>query len=178
MSEISIRPATLDDLGTIIDFSARLAVESEGIDLDREVLAAGIGSALEDSSRARYFLAETAGEVAGQLMITYEWSDWRNAFFWWIQSVYVKPDYRRQGVYKSLHFYAAEVARQEGNVGGLRLYVDKGNTIAQGVYSGLRMRPTNYDMYEIDFDARPARVMLEPESDNEVTEGDDDAAAE
>jgi len=81
-------------------------------------------------------------------------------------------------VYQSLHFYAAEVARQQGNVGGLRLYVDKDNTIAQGVYAGLRMRPTNYDMYEIDFDAPPAKAILEPESENELKEGENDAAAE
>ncbi|MEE8464858.1 MAG: GNAT family N-acetyltransferase, partial [Dehalococcoidia bacterium] len=76
---------------------------------------------------------------------------WRNAFFWWIQSVYVSPESRRMGVYNALHDYVAKEARRQGNVCGLRLYVDKDNHIAQGVYSGLSMRPTHYDMYEIEF---------------------------
>ena len=98
MSEINIRPATAADLDIIVDFSSRLADESEGLELDRETLAGGVRSALEDSSKARYFLAEAAGadgtlEVAGQLMITYEWSDWRNGMFIWIQSVYVSTEH-------------------------------------------------------------------------------------
>ena len=147
MSEISIRPATLDDLGTIIDFSARLAVESEGIDLDREVLAAGIGSALEDSSRARYFLAETAGEVAGQLMITYEWSDWRNGMFIWIQSVYVRAENRRKGVFKALYDHVIELASSPGYC-GVRLYVHDGNTSARETYLRLGMVEPGYTVLE------------------------------
>ena len=147
MSEISIRPATLDDLGTIIDFSARLAAESEGIDLDREVLAAGIGSALEDSSRARYFLAETAGEVAGQLMITYEWSDWRNGMFIWIQSVYVRAENRRKGVFKALYNHVIELASSPGYC-GVRLYVHDGNTSARETYLRLGMVEPGYTVLE------------------------------
>ena len=147
MSELSIRPATLDDLGTIIDFSARLAVESEGIDLDREVLAAGIGSALEDSSRARYFLAETAGEVAGQLMITYEWSDWRNGMFIWIQSVYVRAENRRKGVFKALYDHVIELASSPGYC-GVRLYVHDGNTSARETYLRLGMVEPGYTVLE------------------------------
>ena len=147
MSEISIRPATLDDLGTIIDFSARLAVESEGIDLDREVLAAGIGSALEDSSRARYFLAETAGEVAGQLMITYEWSDWRNGMFIRIQSVYVRAENRRKGVFKALYDHVIELASSPGYC-GVRLYVHDGNTSARETYLRLGMVEPGYTVLE------------------------------
>ena len=147
MSEISIRPATLDDLGTIIDFSARLAAESEGIDLDREVLAAGIGSALEDSSRARYFLAETAGKVAGQLMITYEWSDWRNGMFIWIQSVYVRAENRRKGVFKALYDHVIELASSPGYC-GVRLYVHDGNTSARETYLRLGMVEPGYTVFE------------------------------
>ena len=147
MSEISIRPATLDDLGTIIDFSARLAAESEGIDLDREVLAAGIGSALEDSSRARYFLAEMAGEVAGQLMITYEWSDWRNGMFIWIQSVYVRAENRRKGVFKALYDHVIELASSPGYC-GVRLYVHDGNTSARETYLRLGMVEPGYTVLE------------------------------
>ena len=147
MSEISIRPATLDDLGTIIDFSDRLAAESEGIDLDREVLAAGIGSALEDSSRARYFLAETAGEVVGQLMITYEWSDWRNGMFIWIQSVYVRAENRRKGVFKALYDHVIELASSPGYC-GVRLYVHDGNTSARETYLRLGMVEPGYTVLE------------------------------
>ena len=147
MSEISIRPATLDDLGTIIDFSARLAAESEGIDLDREVLAAGIGSALEDSSRARYFLAETAGKVAGQLMITYEWSDWRNGMFIWIQSVYVRTEKRRRGVFKALYNHVIELSSSPGYC-GVRLYVHDGNTSARETYLRLGMVEPGYTVLE------------------------------
>ena len=110
MSEINIRPATAADLDIIVDFSSRLADESEGLELDRETLAGGVRSALEDSSMARDFLAEAAGddgalEIVGQLMTTYEWSDWRNATFWWIQSVFVGANWRRKGVYRSMHNY-------------------------------------------------------------------------
>ena len=147
MSEISIRPATPDDLGIIIDFSARLAAESEGIDLDREVLAAGIGSALEDSSRARYFLAETAGEVVGQLMITYEWSDWRNGMFIWIQSVYVRAENRRKGVFKALYDHVIELASSPGYC-GVRLYVHDGNTSARETYLRLGMVEPGYTVLE------------------------------
>ena len=147
MSEISIRPATPDDLDIIIDFSARLAAESEGLDLDREVLAAGIGSALEDSSKAQYFLAETAGEVAGQLMITYEWSDWRNGMFIWIQSVYVRAENRRKGVFKALYDHVIELASSPGYC-GVRLYVHDGNTSARETYLRLGMVEPGYTVLE------------------------------
>ena len=176
-SDVQVRRASLLHVDAIIDFNIAMAQETEGKFLDSEIVRPGVEAVFNRNDLGFYLIAEHTGRPVGQLLITYEWSDWRNSFFWWIQSVYVKPDYRRQGVYKSLHFYAAEVARQQGDVCGLRLYVDKGNTIAQGVYAGLRMRPTNYDMYEIDFDAPPARAILEPESDNEVAEGENDAAA-
>ncbi len=152
MSEISIRPATPDDLGIIIDFSARLAAESEELDLDREVLAAGIGSALEDSSKAQYFLAETAGEgaaaeVAGQLMITYEWSDWRNGMFIWIQSVYVRAENRRKGVFKALYNHVIELSSSPGYC-GVRLYVHDGNTSARETYLRLGMVEPGYAVLE------------------------------
>ncbi|MCH7736583.1 MAG: GNAT family N-acetyltransferase [Chloroflexi bacterium] len=132
-----------------------MAKETEGKILDIEVVRPGVEAVLTRNDLGFYLIAEHSGRPAGQLLITYEWSDWRNSFFWWIQSVYVVPEFRRLGVYKALHYYAAEDARRQGDVRGLRLYVDKDNTIAQGVYAGLRMRPTHYDMYEIDFDARP-----------------------
>lgn len=156
-NEIQVRLAAFEHLDTIIDFNIAMAQETEGKELDIELVRPGVEAVMNRSDLGFYLIAEHTGRPAGQLMITYEWSDWRNAFFWWIQSVYVKPEFRRQGIYRAMHLYAATEARHKGNVGGLRLYVDKDNTVAQGVYSGLRMRPTHYDMYEIEFDARPDR---------------------
>ena len=151
-SDIQVRHASLMHLDTIIDFNAAMAKETEDKELDIKLLRRGVEAALTRSELGFYLVAEHTGRPAGQLLITYEWSDWRNAFFWWIQSVYVSPEYRRMGVYKALHVYAAVEARRQGNVCGLRLYVDKDNRIAQGAYASLRMRQTHYDMYEIEFD--------------------------
>ena len=152
MSEISIRPAALDDLDTIVDFSARLAVESEGVELDREVLSDGIRSALEDALKARYFLAEVRGEdgaaeIAGQLMITYEWSDWRDGMFIWIQSVYVRGKERRKGIFRALYKHVTELASSPG-YSGVRLYVHDGNTSARETYLRLGMVESGYTVLE------------------------------
>ncbi|MEE3053960.1 MAG: GNAT family N-acetyltransferase [Planctomycetota bacterium] len=152
MSEISIRPAAFDDLDTIVDFSARLASESEGVELDREVLSAGIRSALEDALKARYFLAEVRGEdgaaeIAGQLMITYEWSDWRDGMFIWIQSVYVRGKERRKGVFRALYKHVTELASSPGYC-GVRLYVHDGNTSARETYLRLGMVEPGYTVLE------------------------------
>lgn len=138
----------------IIDFNAEMAKETEGKDLDIELLRLGVEAVLNQSDLGFYLIAEHNGRPVGQLLITHEWSDWRNAFFWWIQSVYVVPEYRRMGVYRSLHVYATVMARGQGNVCGLRLYVDKENGIAQGVYANLGMRQARYDMYEIELEHR------------------------
>ncbi len=151
-SDIQVRQASLMHLDTIVDFNAAMAKETEDKDLDTKLLRSGVEAVLTHNDRGFYLVAEHTGRPVGQLLITYEWSDWRNAFFWWIQSVYVSPEYRRMGVYKALHVYAAVQARRQSDVCGLRLYVDKDNRIAQGAYASLRMRQTHYDMYEIDFD--------------------------
>ena len=152
MSEIRIRPATLDDVDVIIDFSTRLASESEGVELDREVLSRGVSAALEDPSKARYFLAETGEdgsepEVAGQLMITYEWSDWRGGMFIWIQSVYVRAEHRRKGVFKELYKHVTTLASSPGYC-GVRLYVHDGNTSARETYLRLGMDEPHYTVLE------------------------------
>jgi len=152
MSEINIRPAASDDLEIIVDFSARLAAESEGIELDRDILTSGVNSALEDSSKARYFLAEAAGEggsleIAGQLMITYEWSDWRNGMFIWIQSVYVRAEHRRKGVFKALYEHVKTLASSPGYC-GVRLYVHDGNSSARETYLRLGMVEPHYTVLE------------------------------
>lgn len=156
MNLINVRPAARGDLDTIVLFNTQLAKESEGILLEPDTVSAGVGKVLRDTSKARYFLAETlnaAGtlEVTGQLMITYEWSDWRNANFWWIQSVYVDSKWRRQGVYRALHDYVDDIARSRNDICGIRLYVERNNTAAQQTYNSLGMSQSHYHLYEIDF---------------------------
>ena len=153
--DIQVRRASQLNIDNISDFNIAMALETEGKQLDPETVREGVQAVFSRNDLGFYVIAEQNARPVGQLLITYEWSDWRNAFFWWIQSVYVSPEYRRHGVYRALHYYATEGARREGDVCGLRLYVDKGNSIAQGVYSGLNMHPTNYDMYEIDFNTNP-----------------------
>jgi len=93
-------------------------------------------------------VAENGGEIVGSLMVIFEWSDWRNGFFWWVQSVYVKPEYRRRGVFKKLYEYVRRAASERDDVCGLRLYVEKDNDMAQTVYGRLGMKKTNYRLYE------------------------------
>ena len=150
-SEITVRRATGSDLETIVGFNASMAEETEGKTLDLERLRPGVAAVLGDDRLGFYLLAEIEGQVVGQLMITTEWSDWRNAFFWWIQSVYVVSSFRRRGVYRALDRHVRSEALKRPGVCGLRLYVDRDNHVAQAVYAGLDMQRSNYDMYEIDF---------------------------
>jgi ribosomal protein S18 acetylase RimI-like enzyme len=144
---MKIRQADLSDAGRVIDFNARLAEETEHRKLDRLVLDDGVRAALSDSSKPVYFLAEIDGRVVGQLMITHEWSDWRNGDIWWIQSVYVDPDFRRRGVFKALYEHVREQARKSG-AAGIRLYVERNNLNAQRTYENLGMSMTKYLVME------------------------------
>jgi GNAT superfamily N-acetyltransferase len=139
------------DLDTLVQFNAAMARESEGRDLDPETLRTGVDAVFGDSNRGFYLVAEAEGRVVGQLLITTEWSDWRNGYFWWIQSVYVTPEYRRRGVYRELDSHVTAEARSRGDVCGIRLYVEENNHVAQRVYSNLGMSRSRYYMYEIDF---------------------------
>ena len=150
-SEIQVRRATLDDLETLVEFNAAMAQESEGKTLEPERLRTGVAAVLDDDTRGFYLVAEDSGRVVGQLLIITEWSDWRNAYFWWIQSVYVTPEFRRRGVYRILHNHVIAESRSQGDVCGLRLYVDRDNSVAQRVYASLKMRHSHYDLWEIDF---------------------------
>jgi ribosomal protein S18 acetylase RimI-like enzyme len=143
-----IRRADPADADLVVDFNRRLAEESEGKKLDTALLAAGVAQALSDSQKGLYFLASESGRVIGQMMITTEWSDWRNGWFWWIQSVYVRAEARRQGVFRSLFEHVHEAARQDSSVIGLRLYVDRGNHIAQETYRRMGMTDTEYFVLE------------------------------
>ena len=134
-----------------MEFNAAMAHESEGKTLEVEHLRAGVAAVLDDDGRGFYFVAEDSGRVVGQLLITTEWSDWRNAYYWWIQSVYVTPEFRRKGVYRKLHNHVMAEARGRGDVCGLRLYVDRDNSVAQQVYANLEMGHSHYDLWEIEF---------------------------
>jgi ribosomal protein S18 acetylase RimI-like enzyme len=151
-----IRPATLDDLAAIVAGNVALAEESENLRLDGETLRAGVRALLEGSAPGRYWVAESDGAIVGQLLITFEWSDWRNRMVWWIQSVYVAPTARRGGIFRALYDHARTEAHRAG-AGGLRLYVDVTNSRAQAVYAALGMKGDHYRVFE-DMFAEPSRL--------------------
>jgi GNAT superfamily N-acetyltransferase len=148
---ILIRPSNPADAPVIAGFNARLAQETEHLQLDPARLRAGVDAVLADANKGAYWVAEAAGEVVGQLMITFEWSDWRNGSFWWIQSVYVRADWRLRGVFKALYQHVHQQARSRNEVCGLRLYVERDNQRARQLYQRLGLRPTSYELYEVDF---------------------------
>ena len=148
--DIKIRKAALADLPVIADFNVRLAQESEGLGLDPACVEAGVAAVLTDPAKGIYYVAEVAGTVAGQLMITYEWSDWRNGTIWWIQSVYVKPEFRRAGVFRALFHHLQNLAKTRKDVCTLRLYVHADNTRASQSYERLGMTRTKYEVFELD----------------------------
>ncbi|MDH3216764.1 MAG: GNAT family N-acetyltransferase, partial [Candidatus Krumholzibacteria bacterium] len=125
-----------------------MAEETEGKRLSVDTLTPGVDAVLDDPQKGFYLIVDVDGCAAGGLLITTEWSDWRNAYFWWIQSVYVKPEYRKRGVYTALHRYVEEAAECECNVCGIRLYVDRENRRAKATYERLGMTPARYDFYE------------------------------
>jgi GNAT superfamily N-acetyltransferase len=140
----TIRRATPADAATIVDFNRRMALETEQKILDPKVLAAGVAAALADPHKAVYFVAEEDRQIVGQVSITLEWSDWRNGWLWWFQSVYVRPEARRRGVFKALYQHVYQTAIADPQVIGLRLYVEKDNHAAQQTYLRLGMEWTPY----------------------------------
>ncbi|MFM8285962.1 MAG: GNAT family N-acetyltransferase [Planctomycetaceae bacterium] len=148
MNGLQIRPATPADWEVIVDYNCRLALESEGKQLDRQHLVPGVQALLANPQRGRYLLAERNGQVVGQLMHTHEWSDWRNGDIWWLQSVYVHPDFRRQGVFRALHAQLEAEALADPGVVGLRLYVEEQNTRAHATYAAMGMTPGGYFVLE------------------------------
>jgi ribosomal protein S18 acetylase RimI-like enzyme len=145
---LTLRSAAPADADVIAEYNQKLAQETEGRSLDADLLRAGVRAALADAARGRYFVAEVDGSVIGQLMLTLEWSDWRNGWIWWIQSVYVHKDYRRQGVFRALYRHVEAAARADPAVVGLRLYVERENHSAQEAYLRLGMERTNYLVLE------------------------------
>ncbi len=154
--QITVRRAVAADLDTLTQFNAAMASETENKTLAADTLRRGVQAVLDDPVRGFYLVAEIDARPAGQLLITTEWSDWRNAWFWWIQSVYVAPEFRRRGIYRALEQQVRQAALAAGNVCGLRLYVDRDNRAAQQVYVNLGMTPSNYDLYEVEFAPPPA----------------------
>ena len=145
---VCVRAARAEDHACLHAWMLAMAQESEGLALDPATLAAGLHAGLADAARAQYFIAEQDGAALGTLMLTREWSDWRNGWWWWIQSVYVAPEARRQGVYRALHAHVAALAAASPGVLGVRLYVAADNTRAQHTYAALGMHDSGYRVFE------------------------------
>ena len=143
-----VRQATPADAPLLIEFSCAMALETERKELLPEVIGAGVRALLANPAAGFYVVAEAEGRVAGALLITTEWSDWRNGTFWWIQSVYVRPEFRRQGVYKTLYRHVQGMAVKDPSVCGYRLYVERENSRAQATYLSLGMKETHYRVFE------------------------------
>jgi GNAT superfamily N-acetyltransferase len=143
-----IRQALSQDAVELAEFNAYSAFETEGMELIPEVITAGVKHMIENPQLGFYLVVELDNGIQASLSVTYEWSDWRNGIFWWIQSVYVRPDYRRQGLYRELYTRVKELAEQEPLVCGYRLYVERGNANAQKTYEAQGMRETEYKLYE------------------------------
>jgi GNAT superfamily N-acetyltransferase len=146
---LTIRRATPDDVPVLVAFNAAIAWETEHKRLDTAVLTAGVRAVFDDPARGFYTVAEREREVVGQMMVTFEWSDWRNGWFWWVQSVYVRADARREGVFRALHREIERQAAADPTVIGLRLYFETENARAQSTYRALGMSDTTYGVMEL-----------------------------
>jgi len=146
-NNIVVRPAVHDDIDSIVAFNAAMAMETESKTLSPDILRAGVAAVFDDPRRGFYRVAEVDGVVAGCLMITFEWSDWRNGDWWWLQSVYVKPEFRRGGVFRALYDDIERAAKAAPRVVGVRLYVEKENRRAQETYASLGMHEADYLMF-------------------------------
>jgi GNAT superfamily N-acetyltransferase len=146
--QFRIRSARFEDWPIIADFNIRLAAETENKTLQRDVIDAGVRALLSDPRHGRYFVAVTSDEVIGQIMHTREWSDWRNGEIWWLQSVYVAPEYRNRGVFRMLYGHVEQMACESPDVVGLRLYVETQNARAQAAYRQLGFHDAHYCVME------------------------------
>ena len=152
---IVVRQAQCDDVDTIVTFNAAMAQETEQRNLDVVRLREGVRALIASPGHGFYIVAEhrhaNGTQVVGQLMITYEWSDWRNGVFWWVQSVYIPPEWRRRGVFRALHHHIQKQAKVDPTVCGIRLYVERDNHQAQTVYQRVGLTPSGYTVFEQDF---------------------------
>lgn len=148
MSDLTIRAARAEDAAIISDCNRAMALETEGLELREPVILNGVSRLLARPEYGFYVIAQRDDDIAGTLMVTTEWSDWRDGLFWWIQSVYVMPQFRRQGVYRAMYNFIRERAKDFPDVRGYRLYVERENVIAQKTYQSLGMHETDYHLYE------------------------------
>lgn len=145
---VNIRRAVAADLATIVAFNQAMARETERRELAADAISPGVEGLFYAPQYGFYLVAEAAGEIGGSLMVTFEWSDWRNGLIWWIQSVYVQPAWRRRGIYRKLYQHVKMLAAAQGSVRGFRLYVERTNHIAQRTYASLGMVESDYKLYE------------------------------
>ncbi len=145
---MNIRKATKHDAPALIEFNQAMALETEGKHLEPETLTAGVEAVFDDPAKGFYVVSVDDSNIVGGLMVTFEWSDWRNAWFWWIQSVYIIPEYRGRSIYSRLYDHVKELAAARTDVCGYRLYVEKENEHAQRVYEKVGMAASHYEMYE------------------------------
>ncbi|MBR3950538.1 MAG: GNAT family N-acetyltransferase [Bacteroidaceae bacterium] len=146
-NKIEITIGTTADIETIAQFQINMAMESEGYKLNQEQIVRGVSAVMSDANKGTYLVARVDGIAVGSLLLTREWSDWNNCWYWWVQSVYVMPQYREQGIYRTMYSHVKGMAQSE-NVSQVRLYVDKSNYSAQRVYQKLGMQECHYLMYE------------------------------
>lgn len=146
--ELNIRKAREEDLSTIVDFQLAMALETENLQLHKPTVEKGVSAAFHDSAKGQYFVTEIDGKIAASLMITFEWSDWRNGMVYWIQSVYVHENFRRLGIYRKMYAHIQELVMKDDTVRGIRLYVDKTNLRAQKTYENTGMNGEHYQLFE------------------------------
>ena|SRR5687767_27705 len=145
---MEIRLASRTDADALVEFNQAMALETEGKVLSKEVLSPGVSAVFEDVNKGFYVVAEVNGTVVGGLLVTFEWSDWRNKWFWWIQSVFIRPEYRGRSIYSRMYEFVKTLADRKGDVCGFRLYVEHDNIKAQRVYEKLGMERSHYLAYE------------------------------
>ena len=145
---ITVKEANPGDENVIVDFQLRMAKETEQIDLDRDIVNKGVNAVLNSPGKGIYFVAESGNKIIASLLITFEWSDWRNGNVYWIHSVYVLPEFRKKGVFKTMYLHLKNIVQKDNNIVGLRLYVDKTNTNARKVYETIGMNGDHYMLFE------------------------------
>jgi ribosomal protein S18 acetylase RimI-like enzyme len=145
---MQIRKGQTTDLQALVNFNQAMALETENLQLDRDTLTLGVSTLLDHPEKGSYLVAELGGEIVGSLMVTFEWSDWRAKNYFWIQSVYIRPENRRQGIYGKLYQAVKDLAEDQGGAASFRLYVENENISAQKTYEALGMEQSYYLMYE------------------------------
>lgn len=144
---IIVRKAVPADSAAIIEFQVKMASETENLYLPVDIVTKGVNAVFSDPAKGQYYVADSDGKVVASLLITYEWSDWRNSNVWWFQSVYVIPEFRRQGVFRLMYSFIRQLGEDQ-DIAGLRLYVETRNDRARKTYEALGMSSEHYSFYE------------------------------